>query len=101
MATHKIASGKTKPGSTAWQVYAPNGIFVDVNTSDGKFSTPPVYITSIGGLGGHWATTGATSIYSATATGFRVYVKWSDGSPLAPATANANQWHINWVGMEV
>ena len=102
MATHRIASGQTKPGSTAWQQY-PNGagVFVDVNTSTGKFSAIPAYITSIGGRTHHWATTGATSVYLATATGFRIYVKWSDGAALTPQTANSYEWHINWVGMEI
>jgi hypothetical protein len=101
MATHRIASGQTPPGATAWQVYSPTGIMVDVNTTSGHFSSVPVYVTSIGGTSSHWATTGATSIYNATATGFRVYVKWSDGSALTPATANANRWNINWIGMEL
>jgi len=103
MATHRIASGQTKPGSTAWQVYSPAGIMVDVNTSAGKFSTVPVYVTSIGGKSGHWATTGATSVYLATATGFRIYVRLSNGAALTPAIANdnGNQWHINWIGMEL
>ncbi len=101
MSTTRIASGRTTPGSTAWQVYSPTGIFLDVNTTAGKLTGTPVYVTSIGGNSSHWATTGATSIYSATATGFRVYVKWSDNNPLTPATANGFQWHINWIAMEV
>jgi len=103
MATHRIASGSTPPGATAWQQYNPpanTGVYVDVDTSAGRFSTTPVYITSIGGNSSHWATTGATSIYSATATGFRVYVRWADGSTLTPGQANGFQWHINWIGME-
>ena len=101
MATHRIASGQTAPGATSWVVYSPTGIYVDVNTSGGKFTAAPVYVTSIGGSSSHWATTGATSVYFPTATGFRVYVKWSDNSPLTPAQANGNQWHINWIGMEL
>lgn len=108
MATHRIASGQTKPGSTAWQQYPGGaGVFVDVNTSAGKFSTVPAYITSIGGKTSHWATTGATSIYPTppnllpTATGFRVYVRWANGAALTPQTANSYEWHINWVGMEL
>jgi len=95
----KIASGSTTPGSTNWQVYSANGVFLDVDTSAGKFTTTPKYITSIGGTSSHWATTGATSVYNATPTGFRVYVRFSDGSALTPATANSFQWHINWVGV--
>lgn len=101
MATQRIASGRTTPGSTNWQVYSPTGIMVNVDTTSGKFSSVPVYITSIGGNSSHWATTGATSVYLPTTTGFRVYVKWSDNSPLTPAQANSFQWHINWIGMEL
>ena len=100
MSNQRIASGKTPQGSTAWLQYTSNGIYVDVNTSAGNFSTTPVYITSIGGTSSHWATTGATSIYFPTATGFRVYVKWSDSSPLTVEQANTYGWHINWIGIE-
>ena len=96
----KIASGSTTPGSTNWQAYGTTGVYLDVDTSAGKFATTPKYITSIGGNSSHWATTGATSIYSATPTGFRVYVRWSDGSALTPAQANSFQWHINWLGVD-
>jgi hypothetical protein len=104
MAVIKIGSGRTTPGSTAWQKYPPpsgtTGIFVDVDTSAAGFSGTPLYYTSIGGNSSHWATTGATSIYQPTATGFRVYVRWADGASLTPAQANGYQWHINWLGMQ-
>ena len=54
--------------------------YLDVDTSAGKFTSTPRYFTTLGGNSSHWATTGATSIYNATPTGFRVYVRWSDGS---------------------
>ena len=95
----KIASGSTTPGSTNWQVYGATGLYLDVDTSAGKFTTAPKYITSIGGVSSHWATTGATSVYNVTPTGFRVYVRFSDGSAITPAQANSFQWHINWVGV--
>jgi len=101
MATTRIASGRTTPGMTAWQVYSPTGIMVDVDTTAAKLTGMPVYVTSLGGNSSHWATTGATSIYNSTAMGFRVYVKWSDNSPLTPAQANSFQWHINWIAMDV
>jgi|SRR5216110_2373757 len=100
----EIASGRTTPGATAWQPYNPpsnTGVYVDVDTSAGGFRAPPVYVTSIGGNTSHWSTTGATSIYSPTATGFRVFVRWADGSALTPAQANSMGWHINWIGMEI
>lgn len=102
MANSHICSGHTPAGTTAWQQYpGGRGVFVDINTAGCHFSSIPVYTTSIGGTSSHWATTGATSVYLATATGFRIYVRWADGAPLTPATANGFQWVINWIGMEV
>jgi hypothetical protein len=102
MAALKIGNGRTTPGSTAWQPYnGTAGVYLDVNTSAAGFSSTPVYVTSLGGNSGNWSTAGATSVYQASPTGFRVYVKWIDGSPLTPAQANSWQWHINWIGMEV
>ncbi|MBS1914178.1 MAG: hypothetical protein JST22_19475 [Bacteroidetes bacterium] len=103
----RMASGRTQPGATNWQVYSPTGIYVDVDITSARFTGTPVIVTSIGGAGNHWATTGASAIYPvppdllATATRFRVYLRWVDNSPLTPAQANAFKWHINWVGMEV
>ena len=95
-----IARGSTPVGNTAWQQYFDGeGVFVDVDTSSAGFKTTPIYITSIGGETSHWGTTGATSIYFPTPTGFRVYVRWSTGGALTPATANQFGWHINWIAV--
>jgi hypothetical protein len=101
-----IARGSTPVGNTAWQPYlvrggltAGEGVFVDVDTSSAGFTTTPIYITSLGGTGYHWGTTGATSIYAPTPTGFRVYIRYPDGSSLTPAFANQNGWHINWIAV--
>jgi hypothetical protein len=95
-----IARGSTPVGNTAWQQYSSGaGVFVDVDTSSAGFATTPIYITSLGGNNAHWGTTGATSIYDATPTGFRVYVRWSSGEELTPAVANQFGWHINWIAV--
>jgi hypothetical protein len=52
-------------------------IFVDVDTMDPSTHQPrwnyvPNYVASFGGLSEHHLTTGASSIYRATPTGFRV-----------------------------
>jgi hypothetical protein len=97
-----IASGRTPPGNTNWQLYRDTtpGIFVDVNTSAAGFSNTPVYVTSLGGNIGHWATTGGSSVYQETPAGFRVYVRWSNSNSITPAQANSWQWHINWIGIQ-
>lgn len=102
MSSIRIGSGSTPAGSTNWQPYqgGTTGIFVDVNTSAASFKTTPVYTTSIAGNSSHWATTGASSVYNASPTGFRIYIRWVDGHALTPAQANGFQWRINWVGVE-
>ncbi len=102
----RFFAGQTKPGATAWQDY-PNGtgVYVDVDTSGGGFSTAPVYLTSLGGISHHWATTGGSSIYpipdGTPLTGFRIYVRWADdGIPMSKDDAYAHGWFINWMGIE-
>ena len=97
----RIGAGRTPAGSTAWQVYNPNGIMVDVDTRAAGFTQTPVYVVSLGGNSQHWSTTGGTSVYNASNAGFRIYVRWWNDTPLVPATANANQWHIEWIGIQV
>jgi hypothetical protein len=105
--TVQVTRGSTPPGNTAWQqhssepdtAFGGQGIFVDIDTSSAGFTTTPIYITSIGGTSHHWATTGATSIYTPTPTGFRVYVRFPDGGSLTPAIANQYGWHINWIAV--
>jgi hypothetical protein len=98
----RAEAGSTPPGSTNWKPYGNNiGVFVDVDATAAGFGSTPKYFTGLGGNTSHWRTTGATSIYNATSTGFRVHVRWADGSTLTPAKANSLQWHINWLGLEV
>lgn len=87
-------SGQTAPGSTNWQAYFATGLYVDINTSVCGFASTPLYHTTIGGSSNHWLVEGATSIYSPTSTGFRVYIYYPAG--VTPAQANQWQWHINW-----
>ena len=77
--------------SRAFSTSVRTGSF-DQNTSACGEVRTPTYLTSLGGTSRHWATTGVTSIYTPTATGFRVYVETTE----TVATAKANQWHVNW-----
>ncbi|GMT98398.1 hypothetical protein KH5H1_25170 [Corallococcus caeni] len=88
-----LCTGQTQQNATAWQQYTHEGIYVDVNTASCAFSETPLYFTSIGGLSTHWVSSGATSIYTPTPTGFRIYV-YLPG--ITPGQANAYGWHINW-----
>lgn len=96
----KLGSGATPQGTTDWKPYSGVGVYVDVNTTAAGFNKTPKYFTMLGGSSSQLATTGATSIYSPASTGFRVYVRWSNGIELTPETANSYGWHIQWLGIE-
>ncbi|MCT4581854.1 MAG: hypothetical protein N4A35_10585 [Flavobacteriales bacterium] len=96
----QMCSGSTTPG-VGWVQYGADGIYIDVNTSGCGFTSTPRYITSIQGGGNKWLLTGVTSIYSATATGFRIYLKYDDGNfSLTPAYAASSGYQINWIAIE-
>jgi hypothetical protein len=103
-ATSRVASGIS---GTNWEPFFFSGehgewvgIFIDVDTSTAQFTKTPVYVTSLYGNSGQWATTGGNAVYSPTATGFRVYVRWSDGRLLTPAQAVEFDWRVAWHGIE-
>lgn len=102
----KIGFGSTPKGSTNWVEYYWDGnlegIYVDVDTSSAGFTSTPVYVTSLVGDANQWSTTGASSIYAATPSSFRVYVRWWDGNSVqvTPQFANERNWHIQWIGIE-
>jgi hypothetical protein len=95
-----IGSGKTIPGNTDWQPYNENGIVVQVDTSAAGFSSTPVYVTSLGGTGSMWSTSGGSSVYDPTSTSFKIYLRWIDGHDIDPALADSKKWHINWIGIQ-
>ncbi|HEX6468224.1 MAG TPA: hypothetical protein VF069_03940 [Streptosporangiaceae bacterium] len=97
--SQRIAAGSTAPGQ-GWMSYGGTGLFIDVDTSSAHFTGNPTYTSSVGGTGGQWALTGTSAIYFPTATGFRIYVRWSDGSALTPATAQGFGWYVNWIGVD-
>jgi hypothetical protein len=100
MPTARIAAGSTTPGE-GWTPYnGTKGIYIDVDTSAAHFTGTPLYVTSVAGDSGNWALVGPSAVYFATATGFRVYVQWRDGSPITPAHAQQYGWHINWIGYD-
>jgi hypothetical protein len=94
------ATGTNVPGvctgaspTNTWVQYNANTIYIDVNTSSCGFGSTPSYFTSLYGTSGHPDSIGATSIYSPTATGFRVYVKKSG---VTPVYAAGRSWRIVW-----
>jgi hypothetical protein len=93
-----MCAGSTTPGA-GWIIYNATTIRINVSTVGCAFASTPQYFTSIGGVGSHFELTGASAIYSPTPSGFTVYVKKNDGSPVEPADAIAGGWYINWQGI--
>jgi hypothetical protein len=80
------------------------GVYIDVDTSAAGFSKTPIYVSSIGGDSNHWKTTGSSAIYQATATRFRIYIRYAspaDGNPPDSGSAHDYGWYINWMGCEM
>jgi hypothetical protein len=92
-------SGRTTPGATDWKVYTNNAIYVDVNTNAAGFTATPLYFASLGGIANQFDAQGIDAIYSATATGFRIYLKSQSGVALTPAYANSRGWYVQWLGV--
>lgn len=88
-----------------------NSICVDVVVPPSRFTFTPHFVASFGGTGSeHHMTTGASSVYHASPTGFRVYIKkeactscvsstqqTTGNTALTAALAKQRGYHINWV----
>lgn len=104
----KIATGSTNPND--WKDFRESpsnvGITVSVDTSAAGFTRTPVYTASLYGNGNHWDTTGANCIFDPSPTGFKIYLRWwngttgSQGNQLTPQFARERAWHIKWIGVE-
>jgi len=87
-----------------WVSYEhPFTIKVVVDTSHCQFQTVPKYFTSLSGIGNHWMTMGATSIYGETVNGFTVFLHVPNelytSNMLALARMPTYQWELNWIGV--
>jgi hypothetical protein len=75
-----FVTGSTVAGSTKWVsggtgLTQEGDIFVDVDTSKFNFQTTPHYVASFLGTTAHHMTTGGSSIFRASRTGFRVWIR--------------------------
>jgi hypothetical protein len=93
-------TGHTELHNTGWKAHGPNAITTHVDTGDGHFASTPRYIA---GFCSQWfpglPVMGTRSVYSATPTGFRIYIH-TKGDPITPEEASKQGWIINWIGAE-
>ena len=103
----KIASGTTVAGNTKWKDHEENsggeGFYLYVSTESAGFESTPIYLITLAGKNDLWRLTGTASVYNPTAKGFEVYLRYpflinKNDTPDYP---NLNQWHLNWVGIEL
>jgi hypothetical protein len=97
----ETSSGQTTPGATNWQTFCSNVIYTDVNTAAAGFTETPRYLTSLGGYGNQRNAQGINAIYSATATGFRLYLMGTNGVVATPEYANGAGWYVQWMGVPI
>ncbi len=92
----RICTGKSTKN---WVQYGNGGVYIDVDTSACGFTRTPNYVTSLHGSSSHWDTTGGSSVYSPTKSGFRVYVRWSNGRAITVADVKSKSWYIQWIAV--
>ena len=89
--------------TSAWNTYVPSGrsasqkakqaLYVDVDSSAGKYPRTPTYVTAVSGHSHHWMVTGAASIYDPSKSSFRMYL---DNTQSA-AFANSFDWKVTFI----
>ncbi|MGI5472410.1 hypothetical protein [Streptomyces sp. CA-132043] len=102
MKNGKLVSGRTRPGE-GWVAYPDrngDGVYIDVDTSEGEFTSTPAYLAALTGDDRMWMTTGGNTVYAATPAGFRIYVRRVDRQAIDPEYAAKNGWHIAWIAAE-
>lgn len=92
-------AGFTPSGTTDWKASGTNAIYLDIDTSAAEFEDTPLYFASLGGIANHFDAQGINAIYSATATGFRIYLKSQSGIALTPEYAKSKGWYVQWLGV--
>jgi hypothetical protein len=92
-----VCSGHTAPGNTTWVQEDSDTIRTEVDTTACNWTGYPVYFATLGGTGGHFTTSGVTSIYVPLQTSFLVYV---NKPGVTVADADDRKWHINWSSVQ-
>jgi hypothetical protein len=83
-----------------WHNFYSKGSFLDINTGTCKFSETPKYFTSLVGNAYIDRVQGASSIYSPTSSGFRIYVGEDvNHRTMSGYVANAYRFRIRWCGV--
>ncbi|CAF1421029.1 unnamed protein product [Adineta ricciae] len=80
----------------------PSGLMMYINTTSCHFNQMPTYFTSLSGDSEHWTTTGMTSIYRGTSTGFTIFLYPDIGrepKQYSMERLAIRKWKLNWIGI--
>ena len=80
------------------------GLEFYVDTSHCRFTSTPVYLTSLTGNGAHWHVVGISSLYEMTATGFKIYFGHINSQVSKQEMLKMsidNKWTFEWIGIEM
>ena len=95
-------SGTTTVGATGWAQRGRATVRATVDVSAAEFQSKPNFVTSVASYGEPAFAMGAQTIYSATATGFRVYITHNPRNLRATFRAEEAEAHklvVTWIGM--
>jgi len=92
----KVCAGTTGRKTSNWINHGGHGIETTVNMGSCGFIKTPTVTSSLEGTSNHWTARGTSSIYSATASSFKVYIYNSNLQ-----TDNAKSWKYNveWIAV--
>ena len=97
-----ICCGKSEPAK--WRSKGSFEIYQDIDTSKCNFinsnSNTVVYLTSVGGAGGHWQVSGTTAYMTSSATSFSMSLGVHPAQKQAFYANDPGQgWFVNWCGI--
>ena len=104
-----IVCGQTSRSATPWEELSTVTFRTRVDTSAAGFSSTPIFIVSLGGVGNHYRVIN-THLLNVSNTGFTYYVsevnQESEIGKIMQYYRQTNdpnywQWHINWCGIEI
>jgi len=93
----KVCAGTTGRKTSNWINYSGNhGIYTTVDMGSCGFKRTPTVTSSLEGTSRHWTARGTSSIYSATATSFKVFIYETN-----LRTGDAEKWKYNveWIAV--
>jgi len=92
----KVCAGTTGRETTDWINYGSQGIYTDVDIGSCGFVKTPTVTTSLEGRSNHWTADGTSAVYSASPTGFRIYIHKSN---LQEDVAKNDGYNVEWISV--